>query len=146
MRDRDRNIALAGSLVAIGTLIPVALFQSGAIERLPDPPAEIFDSERITSSKMAHPRGIPDSYLGLASYATTLGLILLAQKSAVAHRLLGVKAALDGAAAGVNAARQVIVFGKICSWCTATALATTLVVYGSRGPMAEDVQKAERAL
>lgn len=137
MTARDQRIAVAGCVTALAGLVPVALYQSKLIDSLPDPPGEIFNSNRITSSKAAHPLGVPDSYPGLASYVTTLTLVLLARKSGAAKRLLGAKATLDGLAAAGNATRQVVSFGKLCSWCTLTALATTLVVYGSRDAIAE---------
>jgi uncharacterized membrane protein len=76
---------VAGAVLAVATLVPVALYQTGVIGRLPDPPGAIFDSEWITSSKDAHPLGIPDALLGLGSYGATLALALAAPKSGVAR-------------------------------------------------------------
>ena len=142
MRSLDEKLALAGCGAALGTLAVVALFQAGAIEALPDPPGAIFASERITLSKMAHPMGIPDSYLGLASYGTTLALLLLAKDQSWARRALGFKLAADAGAASFNAVRQVVRFGRLCSWCTGTALATALMVYGGRRAVAQAVHTA----
>ncbi len=144
MRGADRALAIAGCCAALATLVPVALFQAGMLERLPDPMGEIFDSERITSSKAAHPLGVPDGFLGLASYGTTLGLVLLAKRSRVARRLLGAKLAGDAGLAGLNVVRQVVSFGKICSWCTGTALATAVVVYGGRRVLVETAREVLR--
>ncbi|MGI4828783.1 MAG: vitamin K epoxide reductase family protein [Janthinobacterium lividum] len=132
MRSKDKTIALVGCGTALATLVAVALFQSELIDSLPDPPGEIFDSERITLSKMAHPAGVPDSYLGLASYGTTFTLLLLAEEYPWAERVLGFKLMADAGAAGFNAVRQVVRFQKLCSWCTGTALATAVMVYGGR--------------
>ena len=137
MRGADRDIAVAGCCAALATLVPVALFQAGVIDRLVDPPGGVFASEHITSSKAAHPFGVPDSFLGLASYGTTLGLLLLSKRSPVARWLLGVKLVGDAGLAGFNVVRQVVSFGKICSWCTGTALATAVVAYGGRGAVVE---------
>lgn len=141
MESTDRRLALAGCGAALGTLAVVALFQTGAIDRLPDPPGEIFASERITLSKMAHPFGISDSLLGLASYGTTLTLLLLEPKASWLRRALGLKLMADAGAASFNAVRQVVRFGKVCSWCTGTALATAVMVYGGRAEIAESVRK-----
>ena len=132
MRPADRSLAVVGCGLALAALVPVALYQSGAIDHLPDPPGDVFDSEKITSSKTAHPLGVPDSYPGLASYGTTLALLLLARKSRVAERMLGAKLVGDAGFAAFSAVRQVVVFGKVCSWCTGTALATAVMVYGGR--------------
>lgn len=146
MGETDKKLALVACGTAIGTLVAVALFQSGAMLRLPDPPGKVFDSERITLSKMAHPLGIPDSYLGLGSYGATLTLLLLADKCSWARRALGFKLMGDGAAAAFNAVRQVKVFGKLCSWCTATALATGVMVYAGRRVVIRSARFGARAL
>ena len=144
MCNADKAVALTGCSVALGTLVAVALFQSQAIDRLPDPPGDIFDSERITLSRMAHPLGIPDSYLGLASYSTTLGLLLLSGRCKLARQALGFKLAADVGAAGFNAIRQVTHFGKLCSWCTGTALATFVMAYGGREAIVHSFGDAAR--
>ena len=76
----------------------------------------------------AHPLGIPDSLLGLGSYGITFSLILLARSHPKARRLLTLKLLGDGAVAAFNVVRQVATFGKICSWCTGTALCTAVMV------------------
>jgi uncharacterized membrane protein len=124
---------------ALGTLVPVALHQLGAIEHLPDPPGRLFDSDRITESNMAHPFGVPDALLGLGSYGATLALILVARRCSLARTLLAGKLLLDGAAAGANAVRQVTRFGRLCSWCTGTVLATASMVYAGRKVIANAV-------
>ena len=146
MGKTEKTIAVTACGTAIGTLVAVALFQSGAIDELPDPPGGIFASERITLSKTAHPLGIPDSYLGLASYGTTLALLLLADKNKWARRVLGFKLASDAGAAGFNAVRQVVQFGKLCSWCTGTALATGVMVYAGRKAVVDSVRFGVKAL
>ena len=140
MSRTDENIALGACVAALGTLVVVAGYQSGMLDKLPDPPGAVFASERITSSKMAHPAGIPDSYLGLASYAGTLALLLLSRRRPWARQVLGFKLASDAGAAGFNAARQVVRFGKLCSWCTGTALATAVMVYAGRSAVADAVR------
>ena len=142
----EKTLAVVACGTAIGTLVAVALFQSGAIDTLPDPPGKIFASERITLSKSAHPMGVPDSYLGLASYGTTLGLLLLADRSKWARRALGFKLMGDAGAAGFNAVRQVAQFRKLCSWCTGTALATGVMVYAGRKSIVTSVKFGVEAL
>lgn len=114
---------LLACCATLATLAPIALKQTGAIDHLPDPPVRIFQSDRITDSKAAHPCGIPDSLLGLASFGTTLALILLAKRNRTARTLLGGKLVADAAFATFNMGRQIVHFGKLCSWCTGTAAA-----------------------
>ena len=141
-RLENRGWMLAGSATAIATLMPVAMFQTGALKTLPDPPLSCFDSEQITASKAAHPLGIPDSLLGLASFGVTFSLVVLARRNRTARRLLGGKLALDAAAAAFNASRQVVSFGKLCSWCSGTALAAGLTSYVGRKTIRETFDDA----
>ena len=126
--DNSRAVTVTAALAAMATLAPVALYQCHAVNVLPDPPGEWFDSERITSSKSAHPLGVPDSLPGLASYGITLALALMAARSPLACKLLRVKLWADGSLAAVNVTRQVVSYRKLCSWCTGTAIATAVMV------------------
>ena len=132
------NAAIAATAGAIFSLLPVAAHQIGMIKHLPDPPGVIFDSDRITTSRMAHPFGVPDALLGLASYGATLGLLVVARHTAYAKPLLRGKLYVDAAAAATNVVRQVVTFRRICSWCTATAFCTAVMVcYGRRSARAQ---------
>jgi hypothetical protein len=72
--ESPNRLLIAATSAAMITLLPVAAHQLGLLEHLPDPPFWIFDSDRITDSKSAHPLGVPDSALGLGSYGVTLAL------------------------------------------------------------------------
>jgi uncharacterized membrane protein len=143
-------LLIAASCAALATLVPIAMYQLNVITQLPDPPLRVFDSERITKSKAAHPMGIPDALLGLASFGTTLTLAILARRNKTAKMLLGVKLGMDASVAAFNAVRQVAEFGKLCSWCTATALSAGVMAYAGRGSIreviAEGTVMAERTL
>jgi uncharacterized membrane protein len=138
----SNDLLLASCAVALATLVPVALYQTGIIANLPDPPFALFDSETITSSKIAHPLGIPDALLGLASFGFTLALAVCAQRNPTARKALGAKLALDGSMAVFKAGRQMVSFGKLCSWCTATALAAAVMVYAGRQTIADSGRDA----
>ena len=137
MSARESHVVIGACCVALATLAPVALYQSGLLPRLPDPPLDIFNSEKITQSNAAHPLGVPDGWLGLASFGATLGLAIMAKRHRKAQQLLGAKLLLDGSAAAFNATRQVVSFKKLCSWCTGTALAAGAMVYGGRHAIQE---------
>jgi uncharacterized membrane protein len=132
MSTESNPALIAATSAAILTLLPVAAHQLGALPHLPDPPNPIFASDEITGSKAAHPFGVPDSLPGLASYGTTLALALLAENHPAARKLLKAKLLADGTLATFNLVRQVVVFRKLCSWCTATALCTYGMIYASR--------------
>lgn len=126
------GLLVGANVAALVTLVTVALHQLGVVGHLPDPPASVFDSDGITESSMAHPFGIPDALLGIASYGTTLVLIRSASGCSVARKLLGAKLLLDGGVAGFNTTRQVVRFRKVCSWCMGTVAATAVMVYAGR--------------
>jgi uncharacterized membrane protein len=128
----NRPLLLGAACVAIASLAPVALYQLDVIPNLPDPPLRVFDSERITMSKAAHPMGVPDGLLGLASFVTTLALAIVAGRNKTARKLLGAKLGMDVSVAAFNAVRQVVEFGKLCSWCTATAVSAGVMAYAGR--------------
>ncbi|MDQ6734560.1 MAG: vitamin K epoxide reductase family protein [Nitrospirota bacterium] len=126
------------------TLLPVAAHQLGLLRHLPDPPGRIFASDEITESDTAHPLGVPDSLPGLASYAATLALILMARGRPKARKLLALKLVADGAVAGYNVVRQVVTFGKICSWCTGTAIGTGLMLVAGRKVISSEAKAVRR--
>lgn len=125
-------VTLSATSVAIVSLLPIALYQCHLINHLPDPPSSYFNSDGITASKSAHPFGIPDSLLGLVSYGTTLALTFAVRRSRTGPTLLRAKLLVDGGLAAINVCRQVFSFRKLCSWCTATALATAILVVAGR--------------
>jgi uncharacterized membrane protein len=123
-----KTIAVTAAATALATLVPVALYQGKVIDVLPDPRGPWFDSEKVTDSKSAHPLGIPDSFLGLASYSITIALLVASRNSILARRGLRVKLIADGSLAAFNFGRQLISFHKLCSWCSGTAVATAFMV------------------
>lgn len=124
----ETGLLAVATVAALSTLVPVAGFQCGLLGHLPDPPSALFDSDAITSSKIAHPLGIPDAVVGLGSYGVTLTLILLSRRSSAARKLLPWKVAADSSVAAFSFVRQLIVFKKLCSWCTGTAACTALML------------------
>ena len=124
---------MASAGAAVVALIPVVLRQVGAVEHLADPPGEVWDSDGIVMSKVAHPMGVPDGVLGIASYAATVALLANGGTAARA------KLACDAGAAGFNVVRQVVKFGRLCSWCMAAAVCTVpMVVFGWKATSDEE--------
>ncbi len=125
-------LLLGACCAAIATLIPVAMYQTGLLKMLPDPPMRLFDSERIASSKAAHPFGVPDALLGIASFGTTLALIIFSKNNKTVEKMLGAKLTVDAAAGAFNAGRQVVSFGRLCSCCTGTAISAVVMACAGR--------------
>lgn len=128
----DESLLLGACCTAVAALVPVAMHQTGLLKHLPDPPWKVFNSERIVSSKAAHPFGIPDALLGLGSFGITLALILFSKRSPVAKRLLGAKLVADASAGTFNVVRQVVSFGQLCSCCTGAAISAGVMAYAGR--------------
>jgi hypothetical protein len=73
--ESDLNVrrAIIGlSLVGMGAMTAVSLFQTGIIKHLPDPPIKDFDSDKVNSSDTAYALGVPDGTLSLASLAANI--------------------------------------------------------------------------
>lgn len=69
-----RRAVICLSLLGIGAMTAVSLFQTGIIKHLPDPPIDGFDSDKVNSSDIAYALGVPDGTLSLASLAANIPL------------------------------------------------------------------------
>lgn len=73
-----RRIAAALTQGCMASLGVVALYQLGALKRLPEPPLPGLDAEKVNGSPEAYRLlDMPDAVLGLGSYAVTLGLVTM---------------------------------------------------------------------
>ena len=143
-RSVHRGMAIACCCVAIGTLVPVVMLQLHAIDDLPDLPGHIFNSRKIVLSKGAFPLGIPDGMLGIGSYAVTILLLVTAKPGRpLLQAALRGKLLMDGTMAARNTRKQITKFGRVCSWCVGTAIATAGVVYFAR--KAREADRLRRA-
>lgn len=132
-RSVHHGLAVACCCVAIGSLVPITMLQLGKIHDLPDFPARMFNTRKIVLSKSAFPLGIPDGLLGIGSYGVTLLLLTTAKPGRpVLQAALRGKLMLDGAMAARNTRKQMTKFGRVCTWCMATAVATAGVVHFAR--------------
>jgi uncharacterized membrane protein len=67
-----RRWVIGLSLLGTAAAQMVALYQTGIIKRLPDPPVGPFDSSRVDASDYAYKRlQTPDAFLMLGTYAVT---------------------------------------------------------------------------
>ncbi len=130
---RRRGIALL-TLLSMGGMAAVSLFQLGILRDLPDVRGDIFDAESVDAAPEAYGRlSMPDGVIGLGSYAVTLALAAADGERRVARRpwlpiLLGAKTALDA----VEAVRLTVaqwrdhrafsLYGLLATGATLTAL------------------------
>jgi uncharacterized membrane protein len=71
--DKRRLIILLSALGLIDFSV-ISLYQTGVIEKLPDLPFPIFDSNKVNAAKEAYQFGVPDGAISTAVYASTIVL------------------------------------------------------------------------
>jgi hypothetical protein len=69
-----RRVAIGASLVGMASMALVALFQSGAIRHLPDPPVDGFDADHVNAPERSSLWGVPDGFCKCAAHAIMLAL------------------------------------------------------------------------
>lgn len=131
---RRRRRATAFGLVAIGAMGVVALYQTGLLRHIPEPPLPGLDADKVDGSPEAYQTlGMPDGILGLGSYAATLALVTMGGADrARTHPWIPIAAAAKAAVDGVQAARLTVDqwtrHRAFCSWCLLAAGATWAVL------------------
>lgn len=143
--DLWRRRAIIGlSLVGVGAMAAVSLFQTGVIKHLPDPPVEGFDSDKVNSSDTAYMLGVPDGTISLASLAANIPLAAFggsnrAQEEPLVPLIAAGKAAVEAAIAGWYFYQMPAKEKAWCGYCITGALANF-------GIAALSLPEAKRAL
>jgi uncharacterized membrane protein len=111
----------------------ISLFQLGAIRHLPDPPASVFDSDRVNGSAKAYALGVPDGTTGALLYAAQLVLAGVggARESGrplAASVLLAGAAAVGAASAAYYLWDMVTREKRACGYCLAGAALNFAIV------------------
>lgn len=111
-----RRRAIAGlSIFSCTVLGGVALFQIGVFKHLPGPPIPGFAPEEVHGSREAYRYfGVPDAFLGMASYAVTACLAGMGpnERARWIPLAMASKALLDAAMAGRLVAQEAVTFRK----------------------------------
>ncbi len=124
-----RRRAIIGiSLLGMGAMTAVSLFQTGIIKHLPDPPIDGFDSDKVNSSETAYALGVPDGALSLASLAANIPLAAFggenrAEEQPIVPILAAGKAVVEAVVAGWYFYQMVAVEKALCGYCITGALA-----------------------
>jgi uncharacterized membrane protein len=100
-----RRAVIGLSLLGIGAMTAVSLFQTGIVKHLPDPPIDGFDSDKVNSSDTAYALGIPDGTLSLASLAANIPLAAFggenrAEEQPLIPLAIAAKSTVEAAVAG----------------------------------------------
>lgn len=127
---RNRRWIVGLSLTGVLMAQIVSLYQVGIVKHLPDPPLDVFDSDKVDASDYAYKRFLTaDGFLMLVSYATTAALAGTGgEKRGQTHPLLslamGAKIALDMVSAAELAREEWNGNKKLCPYCQTATLAS----------------------
>jgi uncharacterized membrane protein len=122
-----RRWVIGLSLVGMGAMAAVSLFQTGVVGHLPDPPVEGFDSDKVNSSETAYMLGVPDGTLSLASLAANVPLAAFggddrAQVTPLVPLVAAGKSLVEAAVAGWYFYQMPSKEKRWCAYCIAGAL------------------------
>jgi uncharacterized membrane protein len=126
----ERRSVIVLSLTAIGCMGLIALYQTGIIRKLPDLPLPLMDADKVDASEEAYAKlSMPDAFLGLGSYAATMGLAAMGGKNRAEEQpwiplALAAKATADAAQAAKLTYDQWAKHKAFCIWCLIAAGAT----------------------
>ncbi|MGI8545588.1 MAG: vitamin K epoxide reductase family protein [Aridibacter sp.] len=123
-----RRAIIGLSLLGIGAMTAVTLFQTGIVRHLPDPPLDSFDSDKVNSSDTAYALGMPDGTLSLASLAANIPLAAFgganrAETMPIVSILSAAKSTVEAAVAGWYFYQMPTKEGKWCGYCITGAFA-----------------------
>lgn len=112
----------------------VSMYQVGIIKHLPDPPLDVFDSDKVDASDYAYKRGYtPDGVFMLFTYASTAWLAAMGGKERskdmpLVPVLMGLKALVDVVANMELAREEWNDNKKLCAYCQKANLFSLLTL------------------
>jgi len=133
--DLKRRRGIVGlSLVAVGSMGLITLYQMGIIKHLPEPPLPRLDADKVDASPEAYSRfATPDGILGIGSYAMTMGFAAMGGQDRARTQpwillVLAAKVAFDTSQAVRLTVDQATKQKAFCSWCLLSAICTFATV------------------
>jgi uncharacterized membrane protein len=126
---KRRGIVACG-LAAAGAMGLITLYQIGIIKHLPEPSLPGFDADKVDASDEAYSYlQTPGAFIGLGSYAVTLGLAAMGPKNRAESQpwiplALLAKTTADAAQAAKLTLDQWTRNKAFCFWCLLAAAAT----------------------
>lgn len=130
----QRRRVAALSMVSLGMMGIISLYQMGVIRHLPDPPLPMMDSDKVDAAPEAYRKlRTPDAVLGLVSYSATLTLAAMgsanrAREQPLIPLALAGKAVADAAQAAKLTWSQWAEHKAFCFYCLTAAAATFAVL------------------
>lgn len=131
---RERRATVGLSLVAMGSLAAVSIYQMGIIRHLPEPPLPHFDADSVDAAAEAYATlSMPDGVLGLVSYAVTAALAAAgpadrATRYPALPLALAAKVGFDTVVSGKLTVDQWTKHQAWCFWCLVASAATVATV------------------
>lgn len=131
---RRRRGAVGLSLVSIASMGVIALYQTGVLKHVPEPPLPGLDADRVNGSAQAYRYlSIPDAILGIGSYTATLSLSAMgapdrARRQPWIPLAWAAKAIADAAVSAKLTLDQAKRYRAFCLWCLLAAGATFATV------------------
>jgi uncharacterized membrane protein len=125
-----RRGVIALSLAAAGSMGLIALYQSGLIRHIPEPPLPALDADKVDASAEAFERfEVGDAFLGFVSYGVTMTLAAMGPPDRAMRQpwiplTLAGKVAFDVATAAKLTVDQWTKHKAFCFWCLVAATAT----------------------
>src|SRR5439155_15911003 len=122
------------SMLASASMGIIALYQTGLIKHLPEPPLPRLDADKVDASAEAYEKlATPDAILGLGSYSATMALAAMGGKDRLEEMpwvplALAAKVAFDVANAAKLSVDQWTKHKAFCFWCLLAATATFAMV------------------
>lgn len=126
----ERRGIVVASLAAAGCMGLIALYQIGVIKHLPEPDLPGLDADKVDASEEAYQYlQMGDAFIGLGSYAATMGLAAMGAKDRARRQpwiplLLAAKTTADAGQAAKLTYDQFARHKAACMWCLVAAAAT----------------------
>src|ERR687887_1066122 len=126
----QRRGVIGLSLAAAASMGVIALYQSGVIRHIPEPPLPGLNADKVDASAEAFERfEVGDAFLGFVSYGVTMTLAAMGPPGRAERRpwiplALAGKVAFDVATAAKLTVDQWTKHRAFCFWCLTAATAT----------------------
>jgi len=124
---RNRRAIATLAVAAAVPLGVVALWQIGAIRKIPEPKLPHFDAAKVNGSAQGYDKlQTPDAILGIGSMIATMGLAAMGppKRSSLLTQILAAKIAMDVATSAKLTVDQWTKYRAFCFWCLLSATAT----------------------
>jgi uncharacterized membrane protein len=125
---RRRRWIIGLSMLGLGITAAASLIQTGILKKLPDPPIEGFDADKVMTSDEAYQFGIPDAAIALTGLAANVpiaawGSAERAREQPIIPLIATGKAAVEAAAAGWYLYQMPTKVKAWCGYCMISAAA-----------------------